>query len=90
MPSPQDGGRGRKGNSGIKGVYTGIGKGKKGERNLNAIEFYGKLTQEEIDRIESAKAEFGRRMKSPKKVTEPKEGTGFGDLRYAAWEKFFP
>jgi len=36
------------------------------------------------------KMSFCLRMKMPDKGTEPKEGTGFGDLRYAAWEKFFP
>ncbi len=57
---------------------------------MTAQEFYKTKIQEEIDRIESAKAEFGRRMKSPNRLTEPKEGTGFGDLRYAPWEKFKP
>ena len=44
----------------------------------------------EHSEIESAKMEFCRRMKSPKRLTEPKEGTGLGDLRYAAWEIFKP
>ncbi len=56
--------------------------------DAKTIEFYGKLTQEEIDHIESAKMEFCRRMKMPN--TELKEGTGFGDLPYAPWEKFKP
>ena len=30
---------------------------------------------------------FCRRMKSPKRLTEP---TGFGDLRYAEFDKFKP
>jgi len=59
---------------------------------LNAIEFYGKLTQEEIDRIknDSAKMAFCRRMKMPDKETEPKEGCPYGSLRYAAFDKFRP
>lgn len=40
--------------------------------------------------IEKGKAEFGRRMKSPKRVTESIEGKGLGDLHYAPWEKFKP
>ena len=41
-------------------------------------------------RIESAKARFGRRMKSPKRVTENKEGSPYGDIRYSDQEKFRP
>ena len=41
-------------------------------------------------RIEIAKARFGRRMKSPKRVTESIEGRGLGDLPYAPWEKTKP
>ena len=87
------------------------------------IEFYGKLTQEEIDKIDQSKGEifldfpcpkcggevghrincpdgiasneegkmaFCQRMKFPNKGTELKEGTGFGDLPYAPWEKNKP
>jgi len=90
---------------------------------LNAVKFYGKLTQEELDKINQSKGEifidfpcpkcdgevghkincpdgiafneegkmaFCRRMKFPNKGTEPKEGTGFGDLRYAEFDKFKP
>ena len=49
-----------------------------------------KMKMIEHSEIESAKAEFGRRMKNPQRLTEPKEGTGVGDLRYASWEKFKP
>ncbi len=57
---------------------------------MTTIDFYGKLTQEEIDKIESDRMAFCLRMKSPKGLTELKEGTGFGDLPYAPWEKFPP
>lgn len=55
-----------------------------------AQEFYKTKIQEELDRIEAEKARFGRRMKSPKRLTEPKEGSPYGDLRYAAFDKFRP
>ncbi len=57
-----------------------------------AQEFYKTKIQEELDRIEieKGKAEFCRRIRSPNRLTEPKEGTGFGDLRYAEFEKFKP
>ena len=48
------------------------------------------LIQKELDDIESARMEFCRRMKSPERLTEPKEGTGYGDIRYASFEKFKP
>ncbi len=41
-------------------------------------------------RIESAKARFGRRMKSPKRLTEPKEGCPYGSIRYGDFDKFKP
>lgn len=57
---------------------------------MTTIEFYGKLTKEEIDKIESARMEFCRRMKMPDKGTVSIEGRGLGDLPYAPWEKFKP
>ncbi len=57
---------------------------------MTIIEFYGKLTQEEINKIESGKAEFGRRMKMPDKGTEDKEGCPYGSIRYGAFDKFPP
>ncbi len=41
-------------------------------------------------RIEIAKMRFGRRMKSPKRITEPKDGSPYGDIRYSDQEKFKP
>jgi len=55
-----------------------------------AQEFYKTKIQEELDRIEAEKAEFGRRMKSPNKGTEAKDGSPYGDIRYADFEKFKP
>ncbi len=46
--------------------------------------------KEEIDRIEAGKAEFVRRMKSPNRGTEPKEGCPYGSIRYGAFDKFRP
>ncbi len=57
---------------------------------MTTIECYRKLNQDELNKIESLKMRFCRRMKSPKRLTEPKEGTGFGDLRYAEFDKFKP
>lgn len=57
---------------------------------MTAIKFYGKLTQEEIDKNEEGEMAFCRRMKMPNTGTEKKEGTGFGDLSYAPWEKNNP
>ena len=57
--------------------------------DVKTIEFYGKLAQEEIDKIESDKAAFGRRMKMPDKG-ELKEGCPYGSIRYGAFDKFKP
>jgi len=57
---------------------------------MTTIEFYGKLTQEELDKIEAGKAEFGRKMKMPDKGTEPKEGCPYGGIRYSDQDKFLP
>ena len=47
-------------------------------------------TQKEFNDIEARKMEFCRRMKSPERLTEPKEGCPYGSVRYAAFEKFKP
>ncbi len=90
---------------------------------MTTIEFYGKLTQEEIDKIDQSKGEifldfpcpkcdgevghkincpdgiafndegkmeFCRRMKSSNRLTEPKEGHPYGDIRYSDQDKFKP
>lgn len=57
---------------------------------MTTQEFYKAKIKEEIDRIEKARMEFCRCMKSPDRVTESIEGRGLGDLRYAAFDKFKP
>jgi len=57
---------------------------------MTVKEFYKTKIQEELDRIEAAKMAFSRKMKSPKRITEAKEGSPYGDIRYAAFDKFKP
>ena len=57
---------------------------------MTAQEFYKAKIKEELDRIEAARMEFCRRMKSSNRGTEKKEGSPYGDIPYKPWEKFKP
>ena len=46
--------------------------------------------QKTIKDSEASKMAFCRKMRSPKRLTEPKEGSPYGDIRYGAFDKFSP
>ncbi len=49
------------------------------------------LTPKELNDIQVRKMEFCRRMKSPKRLTENKEGHPYGDTNgYYPWDRFPP
>ena len=58
--------------------------------SLQRIKPFNVLKEMKNCKNEEAKMAFGRRMKSPKRLTEPKDGSPYGDIRYGAFDKFPP
>jgi len=55
-------------------------------------EFYGNEVVKELERQKEGRMEFCRKLKTPRTLTIPKDGSPYGDLKggYAPWERFPP
>ncbi len=54
------------------------------------IEFYAEKVKELLEEYKAGKMEFCKGMKMTKRLTQPKDGSPYGDIPYAPWDKFKP
>ncbi len=57
---------------------------------MTNIEFYGEKVNELLEEEKSGRMEFCKGMKMPRRLTVSKDGSPYGDIPYAPWDKFNP
>ena len=57
---------------------------------METIKFYGNKVVKELERQKEGRMEFCRKLKTPRTLTIPKDGSPYGSVPYAPWDKFTP